>query len=84
MSDTLLNHHSSFSIGCREISNLRFADDIDLISGSNDRLQQLTNSLLKHASDYGMEISSEKSKPVVNSRDESRCANIRMNGEILE
>ena len=37
-----------------------------------------------HASDYGMEISSEKSKTMVNSRDESVHANIRMNGEILE
>ena len=44
-SDTLLNHHSSISISGREISNHRFADDIDLISGSNDKLQQITNSL---------------------------------------
>ena len=70
MSDTLLNYHSSISIG-REISILRFADDIYLISGSNDELQQITNSLSKHASDYCMEISSEKRKTMVNSRDES-------------
>ena len=79
MSDTLLNHHSSIYIGRKEISSLRFADDIDLIRGNNDELQQLTNSLSKHASDYGMEISSEKSKTMVNSRDESVHANIRMN-----
>ena len=56
---------------------------IDLIRGSNDELQQLTNSLSYHVSDYGMEISSEKRKTMVNSRDESVHANIRMNGEIL-
>ena len=53
ISDTLtIHHHSSISIGSREISNIRFADDIDLISGNNDELQQLTNSLSNHASDY--------------------------------
>ena len=80
MSDNLLNHHSSISIGGIEISRLRFSDEIDLISGSNDELQQLTNSLSKHASDYVMEISFEKSKIMVNSRYESVHANIRMNG----
>ena len=86
MSDTLINHHSSISI-CNciriEISNLRFDDDIDLINGNNDKLQQL-NYLSKHTSDYDIEISSEKSKTMVNSRDENVHANIRKNGEILE
>ena len=49
MSDTLKDHHSSISIGGRIISNLRFADDIDLISGSNCELQKLTDSLALHA-----------------------------------
>ena len=83
MADNLINHHSCISIGGREIYNIRLADDIDRISGSNDELQQLINSLSKHASDYGMEISSEKSKTIVNSRDESLNENIRMDGEIL-
>ena len=60
MSDTLLNQHSSISIGGRKISRFRFADDIDLIFGRNDEFQQLTNSLSKPESDCGMEISSEK------------------------
>ena len=84
MSDTLINHNSSISIGGREISNLRFSDDIAIISGSNDELQQLINSLSKHASVYCMEISSEKSKTMMNSRDISLYVNISINGEILE
>ena len=84
ISDTLLNHHSSISIGSREISNLKFADDIDLISGSKDELQQHTYSLSKHASIYGIEISSENRKTMVNCRDKSLHKHIRMNGEILE
>ena len=35
MSDTLINHYSSISIDGREISDLQFADDIDLVSCSN-------------------------------------------------
>ena len=38
-------HISTISIGSRNLSNLRFADDIDLIAGSNDELQTLTNKL---------------------------------------
>lgn len=34
--NTLEDHKSSGSIGGRPTSNLRFADDIDLIAGSNN------------------------------------------------
>ena len=43
MINTLHEHTSTISIGERNISNLRFADDIDLIAGSNTELQVLTN-----------------------------------------
>ena len=33
MQDTLENHQLTISTGGRSISNLRFADDIDLLSG---------------------------------------------------
>ena len=49
----------SLSIGGRPLCNLRFADDIDL-GDSEEELQQ--ERLDKTAADYGMEISSEKSK----------------------
>ena len=45
MINTLHEHTSTISIGGRNISNLRFADDIDLIAGSNTELQILTNRL---------------------------------------
>jgi len=48
---------------------LRFADDIDLMGGSNQELQALTNNLVDTAGACGIENSS---------------ANITMNGEILE
>ena len=38
-------HRTKYTIyvGCIEINNLRFADDIGLIAGSNEDLQTLTN-----------------------------------------
>ena len=44
------------------MSNLRFADDIDLMGGSNEELQDLTNRLTQSSRAYGMEVSSEKAK----------------------
>ena len=61
----LKDHDSTISIEGRPISNLRFADDIDLIAGSYYEFQNITNSLTKNSSIYVMEISHEKSKILV-------------------
>ena len=53
------------------------------MGGSNAELQDLTNRLATGASAYGMEISTEKSKVMVNSAEDVH-ANITMNGESLE
>ena len=57
MQDTLQNHKSIISIGGREISNLRFADDKDIIPFSNAELQEHTNILVEASNEYGMEVS---------------------------
>ena len=44
-----------------------FGKDIDLMGGSNGELQDLTNRLADRATAYGMEVSTEKSKIMVNS-----------------
>ena len=84
MQDALKNYESKVSIGGRQLCNLRFADDIDLIGRTEKELQELTTRLEKSASAFGMEISSEKSKILVNSNTETKTTNIIMNGEILE
>ena len=66
MADIQNNHTSSISIGGLPISNLIFADDIDLIAGNTQELQALTDKLSNNASKYGMEISIEKSKVIIN------------------
>ena len=83
MRETLHNFKSTISIGGPIISNLRFADDIDLMGGNNDELQELTDRLSNSAREYGMEISSEKSKVMVNSGDKI-TVQISMNGQQLE
>ena len=73
-------HFSTISIGGRNLSNLIFADDIDLIAGSNDELQTLTNKLSSSASRYGMQISAEKSKIMINSNKRNLHTNIQLYG----
>lgn len=83
LKDTLHNFQSTISIGGRSLSNLRFADDIDLIAGSNEELQELTTRLTNSAQAHGMEVSHEKSKTLVNSTDNT-TAEIKMGDETLE
>ena len=66
MQDTLENHQSTISIGGRSIPNLRFADDIELLAGSESEFQALTDSLEKFSPSYSMEINHGKSKILIN------------------
>lgn len=84
MEEALQEFHTSISIGGRPISNLRFADDIDLMGKSEAELQELTTRLEEVARSYGMEISAEKSKILVNSHNHTTPTNIVMNGQTLE
>ena len=77
-------HISTILIDGRNLSDHRFADDIDLIAGSNDELQTLTNKLSNSASRYGMQISVEKGKIMINSNHRNLHTNIKLYGENLE
>ena len=59
-----------------------FADDIDLLAGSETELQSLTDSLEKAETSFGMEISHIKSKTSVNG--ETEAPKIMMYGKALE
>ena len=77
-------HISTISIGCRNLSNVRFDDGIYLIAGSNDELQTLTNKLSNSTNRYGMIMSAENSKIVSNSNNRKLHSNIKLYGEKLE
>ena len=77
----LTHPQSSVSVGGRLLCNLRFADDIALLGGSEEELQQLTERLEMTAAGYGMEVGSDKSKILLNSIKQRLSANIWMNGK---
>ena len=67
MSNALEEHDVKVSIGGRNITNLRFADDIDALAEEEQELEALVESLDKTCTRYKMEISAEKTKLMTNS-----------------
>ncbi|KAK3895186.1 hypothetical protein Pcinc_001046 [Petrolisthes cinctipes] len=60
MTDALEDHMGTVSIGGQTITNLRFADDIDVMAGSEEELMRVVHNLDTASTNYGMEISAEK------------------------
>ena len=56
----LKNHKSTISFGGREISDLRFVDDIYLIACSNAELQELKNRLVEFQKYMGWKYAKKK------------------------
>ena len=67
MSDALEEHDGKISIGGRNITNLRFADDTDALVEEEQKLEALVESLDKTCTRYKMELSAEKTKLMTNS-----------------
>ena len=83
MTDALEEHQGTVSIGGRTFTNLRFADDIDGLAGSAQKLENLVRHLDRSSTAYGMEISANKTKLMTNSNNGIQH-NITANGEKLE
>ena len=81
MTDALDDHVGTVSIGGRPVTNLRFADDIDGLAGSEDELRELITKLEKISTAYGMEINAEKNKIMSNNEFESE---VKAGGQSLE
>ena len=67
MSDAQEEHVGKVSIGGRNITNLRFADDIDALAEEEQELEALVESLHKTFTRYKMKISAEKTRLMTNS-----------------
>ena len=67
LSDALEEHDGKVSIGGRNISNLRFADDIDALAEEEKELEALVKSPGKTCTRYKMEISADQTKLMTNS-----------------
>ena len=83
MTDALGNHQGTVSIGGRTITNLRFADDIDGLTGDEQELANLVEHLKKTSTSYGMEISAEKTKLMTNNT-QGISTEVKVNGQRLE
>ena len=82
MMEALDGFEGSVSIGGRTVTNLRFADDIELVAGQAEELSTLTRRLEESAKQLGMQISVEKSKVMTMGSSDEMDASI--NGEKLE
>ena len=67
VSDALEEHDGKVSIGGKNITNQRFADDIDALAEKQPELEALVESLDKSCTRYKIEISAEKTKLMTNS-----------------
>ena len=67
MCDALEEHDGKVSIGGRNITNLRCADDIDALAEKEQELEALVESIVKTCTRHKMEISAEKNKLMTNS-----------------
>ena len=67
MSDSLAEHDGKVSIGGRNITNLRFTNNMDALAEGEEELEALIESLDKTCTSYKMEISAEKTKLMTNS-----------------
>ena len=83
MTDALEDHEGTVSIGGRTITNLRYADDIDGLTGEEEELAKLVECLNKASTTYGMEISAKKTKLITNNATGIN-REIKMNGHKLE
>ena len=70
-------------IGGRTITNLRFADDIDGLAGTETELANLVERLDKTSAAYGMQISAEKTKLMTNNIN-GISSTIKISGEKIE
>ena len=77
MPDALEEHDRKASKGGRNITNLRFADDIDALAEEEQELEALVENLCTR---YKMMISAEKTKLVTNSANGFQ-REIKVNGQ---
>ena len=83
MTDALNDHEGTVSIGGRNMTNLRFANDIDGLAGREEEPADLVERLDKTSTPFGMQINAEKTKLMTNNTN-GISTDIRVNGEKLD
>ena len=83
MTNALKDHEGSVSIGGRTIKNLHFADDIDALVGTEEKLFNFVNQVDKASTTSSMDFSAEKTELITNNN-RGISSDIRINGQNLE
>ena len=83
MNDALENHTGTVNIGGKIIINLRFADDIDGLAGSESELSNLIKKIDSTSCKYGMEINATKTHIMTNSEGKF-TSEIKINNDTLK
>ena len=86
MRSALADFDGTVTVGGRKITNLRYADDIVLISGSMTELTELTNKVNMASKDSGLHLNARKTK-VMNIIADKECyddQNLVTGGEEVE
>ena len=79
-----MHYTGTISIAGRPITNLRFADDIDCLAGTEPELKNLVSNVDNTSRAYFMEISAEKTKTMTNNIVDGPFKDITVNGQKLE
>ena len=72
------------TISGRRISNLRYADDIDLMAESQEELQELVDSVNNKGKEYGLKINSGKTKVMTFSKAGDLSCQLTVDGTLIE
>ena len=83
MQETLHDHNTSTFIDGKPIHNLRFANNIDVVGGSNGELQDFTNRLIDIATTYRSQHGKEQDCDQQHEQHQRRCYH-ELPAEVLE
>ena len=83
ITNTVVNHHKTVSISGRNLTILRYANDIDRLAGNEKELAHLVQCLDETLRAYGMEINVDKTKMMANAHG-GTSPEVMVNGHALQ
>ena len=81
MRETIDGYEDGIQIGGRKLSNLHYADDIILLAGSEEELQELVNRMDGTSCKWGLLIKADKTKVMVTN---GTICSIKLQNTVLE
>ena len=86
-SENILRHISEIegvSIGGQNINNIRYADDIVLISNSEDNLQEMLDLIVERSSEVGLSVNLKKTECMIVTKKNLEKMRLSVRGEVVK